>query len=102
MTKSKPLSELKKKVSPAILDAAKVKSEGILLDMRLAELRELTNMSQTQIANAMGITQPTVASMEKSGKDIRLMSLKRYVEAAGCKLRIDVELPDGNHYGFPV
>jgi len=29
-------------------------------------------------------------------------SLKRYVVAAGGKLRLDVELPDGSHFGFAL
>ncbi len=29
-------------------------------------------------------------------------SLKRDVEAAGGKLRLDVELPDGSHFGFAL
>ncbi len=100
--KSKPLSELDAKLSPEVLSQAKQKAEEMLLDLRLAELRELTELSQVQIANAMGVTQPTVANLEKSGKDVRLMTLKRYVEAAGCKLRLNIELPDGTTKGLPI
>ena len=46
--------------------------------------------------------QPTVSDMERPGHDIKLSSLKRYVEATGGKLSIDVELPDGSHFGFRV
>ncbi|BBL30164.1 hypothetical protein PAFU01_16120 [Pantoea ananatis] len=52
------------------------------------------------MAQALGIKQPTVAGMEKPGRDLKLSTLKRYVEATGGKLRLDVELPDGSHYGF--
>jgi hypothetical protein len=34
------------------------------------------------------------------GRDLRLSSLKRYVEASGEKVRSDIELPDGHHYQF--
>jgi hypothetical protein len=40
--------------------------------------------------------------MEKAGRDIKLSTLKRYVEAAGGKLRVEVDLPDGSHYGFAL
>jgi hypothetical protein len=40
--------------------------------------------------------------MERPGHDIKFSSLKRYVEATGGKLHIDLELPDGSHYGFRV
>lgn len=100
--KSNPLSALDAKMSPEALAVAKDKAADMLLDIRLAELREITNLSQVEIAKAMGISQPSVANLEKPGKDLRLSSLKKYIEAAGGKLRIDVELPDGNHFGFPV
>lgn len=72
----------------------------ILLNIHLAELREKVQKTQVDMARALGIKQPTVAVMEKAGRDIKLSSLKRYVEAAGGKLRLDVELPDGSHYEF--
>ena len=34
------------------------------------------------------------------GPDLRLSSLKRYVEAFGGKVRLHIELPDGSHYQF--
>ena len=32
----------------------------------------------------------------------KLSTMKRYVEAMGGKLRVDVELPTGRHIGFNV
>lgn len=40
--------------------------------------------------------------MEKPGRDVKLSTLRRYVDAIGGKLNIDVELPDGTHYMFRV
>lgn len=54
------------------------------------------------MAQAPGIRQPTVAGMEKPGRDVKLSTLRRYVDAIGGKLNIDVELPDGTHYMFRV
>lgn len=102
MKKSKPLSELLAKEKLKLLKEAKLKAEDMLLDLRLAELRELTELSQVQLAKAMGVTQPTIASLEKKGRDVRLLTLKRYVEAAGCKLRINIEMPDGTSHGLPI
>jgi len=66
-----------------------------LRELHLAALREQMNLTQSELANALGVKQPTVSDMEKPGRDIRLSSLKRYVEAAGGKLSVNVELPDG-------
>lgn len=74
----------------------------ILLNIHLAELREKVQKTQVEMAHALGIRQPTVAGMEKPGRDVKLSTLKRYVEATGGKLRLDIELPDGSHYAFVV
>lgn len=68
-----------------------------LLNINLAELREKVKKTQVEMAEALGIRQPTVAGMEKIGRDIKLSTLKRYIEATGGKLRLEIELPDGSH-----
>lgn len=87
---------------PEVIAAAKEKAAEILLNIHLAELRELVQKTQVEVAQTLGIKQPTVAEMEKRGRDLKLSSLKRYVEATGGKLRLDIELPNGTHYGFSV
>ncbi|WP_353614551.1 helix-turn-helix domain-containing protein [Mangrovibacter phragmitis] len=81
---------------------AQAQAADIMLNIHLAELREKVQKTQVEMAQALGIRQPTVAGMEKPGRDLKLSTLKRYVEAAGGKLRLDIELPDGTHYDFVV
>lgn len=85
---------------PEIVANAEAQAADILLNIHLAELREKVQKTQNEMAQTLGIKQPTVAGMEKPGRDLKLSSLKRYIEAAGGKLRLDIELPDGTHYGF--
>lgn len=87
---------------PVVVAEAREKAEEILLNIHLAELREHVQKTQVDVAQILDIKQPTVAGMEKPGHDLKLSSLKRYIEAIGGKLRLDVELPDGTHYGFSV
>ncbi len=87
---------------PTIVAKAQEKAEEMLLNIHLAELRERVQKTQVDIAQILDIKQPSVAGMEKPGHDLKLSSLKRYIEAIGGKLRLDVELPDGTHYGFSV
>jgi len=87
---------------PEVVASARKAAAEILLDIHLAELREKMNLTQTELAKELGVKQPTVSDMEKPGRDLRLSSLKRYVEASGGKLRLDIEIPDGTHYGFSV
>ena len=87
---------------PEVVVKAREKAEEMLLNIHLAELRERVQKTQVDVAQILDIRQPTVAGMEKPGHDLKLSSLKRYIEAIGGKLRLDVELPDGTHYGFSV
>lgn len=87
---------------PEVVANARAAAEEMLLNIHLAELRERVQKTQGEVALVLGIKQPTVAGMEKAGRDLKLSSLKRYVEATGGKLRLDIELPDGTHYGFSV
>lgn len=77
-------------------------AEAMILDYQLHQLREELELSQKQLAEAMGITQPTLSAIENRGAEIKLSTLKRYVETMGGKLRIDVELPTGKHVGFNI
>ncbi|ERK17784.1 putative transcriptional regulator [Pantoea sp. AS-PWVM4] len=94
------LEQLLADEKPSVVAKAEKMATGTLLNIHLAELREKVDKTQVEMATSLGVKQPTVAEMEKPGRDVKLSTLKRYVEAAGGKLRVDVELPDGSHYGF--
>ncbi|MEB4673274.1 helix-turn-helix domain-containing protein [Enterobacteriaceae bacterium G50] len=96
------LEQLLKDEKTEVVQQAEAMAEEMLLNIHLAELREKVKKTQMEIAETLGVKQPTIAGMEKPGRDLKLSTLKRYVEAAGGKLRLDVELPDGSHYGFAL
>lgn len=99
---SKTLEQLIAEQTPEVVAKAQTLVQEMLLNIHLAELRERMQKTQNEMAQELGLKQPTVAVMEKQGRDIKLSTLKRYVEATGSKLRIDIELPDGSHYGFAL
>ncbi|MCT9842687.1 MAG: helix-turn-helix transcriptional regulator [Leclercia adecarboxylata] len=78
--------------------AAKV--EELRIIVALNQLREELNISQTELAAAMGVKQPTVAKIEQPDNDPRLSTLKRYVTALGGEVSIDVTLPTGKRVAF--
>lgn len=84
---------------PEVVAEAREKASNMLLEIHLAELRKKAQMTQTEMAESLGIKQPTVANMEREGQDIRLTSLKRYIEAMGGKLSMSVEMPNGEQFG---
>ena len=77
-------------------------ADELMLEVRLHAVREELEVSQVELASALGITQPAIVAMEQRGSDVKLSTMKRYVEAMGGKLRVDVELPTGRHIGFNV
>lgn len=77
-------------------------TSSLLLNIHLAELRERVQKTQVEMAQGPGIKQPTVAGMEKPRRDLKLSTLRRYTDAIGGKLNIDIELPDGSHHTFIV
>jgi len=58
----------------------------------LEALRLLADRSQEQIAQALGVKQPSVHKIERQA-DLYLSTLRRFVEAAGGTLELRVELP---------
>ncbi|MFT6421795.1 MAG: XRE family transcriptional regulator [Thalassolituus sp.] len=99
---ARKLEDILANEKPAVVAKAQKAATEILLNIHLAELREHMKLTQRDIAETLGVKQPTVSDMEKPGRDLKLSSLKRYVEASGGKLSVDIELPDGTHYGFNV
>ena len=77
-------------------------AEQLLLENQLSRIREELEISQKELAQTMGIKQPSLSAIENRGNDLKISTMKKYVEAMGGKLRIDVELPTGKHVGFNV
>lgn len=64
-----------------------------VLDM-LIEMRRLAGLTQTDVAQRMGITQATVAGLETKAHDPKLSTLQRYARAVGAELRFELRLHD--------
>ncbi|KND83648.1 transcriptional regulator [Aggregatibacter actinomycetemcomitans serotype b str. SCC4092] len=77
-------------------------AEDLILETGLQLLREELNISQQQLATILGVTQPAINQLEQRGNEIKLATLKRYIEAMGGKLRLSVEMPDGHQRVFQI
>lgn len=71
-------------------------ADEIAAENGLPTIREMRAMSQQELAERLGVTQPAVAAMERRGDDIKVSTLKRYAEALGGELKISIELPEGS------
>lgn len=72
------------------------------LESQLYKLREALDRTQREQAAAMGIAQPSVVAIEGRGEDLKIATLKRYVEALGGQLTIGVNMPSGEHVNFTL
>ena len=96
------LKELMAQQSAESQERIAAKVDVIRRIVALNQLREELNISQTELAAAMGVKQPTVAKIEQPGNDPRLSTLKRYDSALGGEMSIDVTLPNGKRIAFQI
>ena len=99
---AKTLQELLAKRSPESQTRIQDIANNLFLENQLYCIREELKLSQKELAETLGIKQPSLSAIENRGSDLKISTMKKYVEAMGGKLRIDVELPTGKHIGFNV
>lgn len=62
---------------------------------RLAEIRKEQDLTQSEVAQIIGITQPNVSRLEKGELDAAALStIRAYVEALGGSLRMIADFGD--------
>ena len=67
--------------------------ERLLLESRtLAEIREMQEVSQADLAAMLGMTRDVVAQLEEDS-DIRISTLRTAIEKMGGSLKIVAEMP---------
>ncbi|ELR5204372.1 MULTISPECIES: helix-turn-helix domain-containing protein [Morganellaceae] len=94
------LNELLAKQSPEALAKIEARAEEIRREITLAKIREELNLSQSELAKSLGVSQPSIAKLENVDNDPKLSTLKRYIKALGGELSIDVTLPNGKRIGL--
>ena len=86
-----PFSELRKKwrKDPAFQKAYEALAPEFQLARELIKARVKAGLTQEDVAQRMGTSQPTVARLE-SGHKPSLKTLERYAEAVGMKVNINL------------
>jgi len=85
---------LREKMSPERQARIRKRTEELLAELPLQELRQARALSQQELAEVLGLNQATVSKLERR-TDMYLSSLRRFVEAMGGKLEISASFPDG-------
>jgi transcriptional regulator with XRE-family HTH domain len=84
---------VKRTTSKRIRARAAQRSQELLREMLLSEMRKLAGKSQREVAAALGIRQPSLSKLENQ-KDMQISTLRRIVEAMGAQLHIIAKFPN--------
>lgn len=76
-------------------DMAARRTQDLLGEMLLSELRTLVGKSQKEVATILGIKQPSLSKLEGQS-DIQISTLRKLVAALGGELEVVVHLPNGD------
>ena len=82
-------------VDRGAVDAHKKRLLNEVRAYRLRELREASNVTQVELASILQVSQNRVSRIEHGQiEHSQVDTLRRYVEALGCTLHIEVEYGD--------
>lgn len=89
---AKSFSSLKNKMSAAAQQTVAEKTSQLLKDVLLHELREGLHITQEEMALKLATKQANISRTERR-RDMKLSTLKRYIEAMGGELDIIARFP---------
>lgn len=69
-------------------------AEKMLLKYQFDYLRKQLGLSQTSLARLIGVSQQEISKIENSGYELKLSTMKDYIEALGGKLYVEINLPN--------
>ncbi len=91
---AKPYKQLREKMSPKARAAAAKKTQELLAELPLQELRHVRMLSQEQLAEKLNVKQATVSKLERRA-DMYISTLRNVIKAMGGELEIKAKFPDG-------
>jgi transcriptional regulator with XRE-family HTH domain len=82
------------RMDPERQERIRRKTDELLAELPLQELRQARALSQQELAEVLGLNQATISKLERR-TDMYLSSLRRFVKAMGGELEISARFPDG-------
>jgi len=71
------------------------RTKQLLGELLLSEIRKIAGRSQSDLADELGIKQPSLSKLEKQS-DMQVSTLRRIIEALGGELEVIARFPKGN------
>ena len=90
---AKSFQTLRGKMSPESQARAEARTNEMLVELALQDLRKSLNLTQDQVAEAMQMNQAAVSKMEHQS-DIYVSTLRKFVLALGGHVKIVASFPD--------
>jgi transcriptional regulator with XRE-family HTH domain len=91
---AQPFKTLLEQMPPERRERIAERTQDLLIELALRELRQARNLTQQQLADALGISQPALSKMEHQ-PDIQISTLRRILAAMGGELKLVARFPDG-------
>lgn len=82
---------VRRTATPAVQRRAAARTRELLSEMLLGELRQVSGRSQRDVAEALGIKQPSLSKIERQS-DIQVSTLGRLIHALGGELVLLVRI----------
>lgn len=101
--KLEPFDDLMKRTTDKrTIARGKQRGRELIAEMMLSEIRKLTGKSQREVAEKLGIRQPSLSKLERQS-DMQISTLKNIVTALGGELGLVARFPKGtlpiDHFG---
>lgn len=90
-----PFQKLRDKMTVDQRAQADAQAREMMAEMLLSEIRKSVGLTQEELADALGIKQPSLSKLE-SQDDMQISTLRRLIEALGGELEIIAHLPRGD------
>ena len=75
-------------------DKASHRTRELLGELLLSEMRQMAGKSQQEVADLLGIKQPSLSKLEKQ-TDMQISTLRKLVSALGGELEVLAKFPSG-------
>ena len=85
---------VKRTMTPQARKRAAQRTQELLGELLLSEIRRLSGKSQREVAETLGIKQPSLSKLEKQS-DMQVSTLRRIVAALGGRLEVVARFPKG-------
>ncbi|MDA8107117.1 MAG: helix-turn-helix transcriptional regulator [Betaproteobacteria bacterium] len=95
---AKKFSALRAKMSPDARARAEARTQAMVRELALSEIRKALDVSQVDLAKLMEVSQASVSKLE-SREDLHISTLAAYVKALGGEIEILAHFPSRSGQG---